>query len=127
MPLTALLEQDASGALGGAVDPSLLARLDLKVGDRITVGNAIIALRASLTGEPDKLSGGIGFGPRVLISDQALRASGLIQPGSLVRWQYRLRLPEGASDRMVASIEKEAQAKFPDAGWEIRTRSKASP
>jgi len=127
MPLPALFGQNA-GAFGAAVDPTLLTRLDLKTGDRISIGNATIELRAALTGEPDKLGGGIGFGPRVLMSEPALRATGLVQPGSLVRWQYRLRLPEaGASDRAVASIEKQAQAEFPDAGWEIRTRSKASP
>ena len=127
MPLAALLAQK-DGAFGAAVDPALLARLDLKPGDRITIGNAVIELRAALTNEPDKLAGGIGLGPRVLMSEAALRASGLLQPGSLVRWQYRLRLPAAdASDRAVASIEKQAQAAFPNAGWEIRTRDKASP
>ena len=74
-----------------------MTRLDLKIGDRITIGNAAIELRAALTNEPDKLAGGFGLGPRVLISEAALRATGLLQPGSLVRWQYRLRLPEGNS------------------------------
>ncbi len=92
MPLAALLARQGD-AFGAAADPALLARLDLKPGDRITIGNATIELRAALTGEPDKLAGGIGFGPRVLISEAALRASGLLQPGSLVRWHYRLRLP----------------------------------
>jgi putative ABC transport system permease protein len=121
----ALAQKD--GAFGAAVDPVLLTRLNLKIGDRITIGNAVIGLRAALSSEPDKLSAGIGLGPRVLISDAALQASRLLQPGSLVRWQYRLRLPAGASDAAVTSVEKQAQADFPDAGWEIRTRDKASP
>jgi len=123
-----LLLAEYAGAFGAAVDAALLTRLELKTGDRISIGNATVELRATLTGEPDKLAGGIGLGPRVLISEAALRATGLIQPGSLVRWQYRLRLPRSdASERTVAAIEKQAQAEFPDAGWEIRTRSKASP
>ncbi|MGO9698851.1 MAG: ABC transporter permease [Xanthobacteraceae bacterium] len=127
MTLSALLARQGD-AFGAAADPALLARLDLKPGERITIGNAVVELRAALTGEPDKLAGGIGFGPRVLMSDAALRASGLLQPGSLVRWQYRLRLPAAAaSDGAVASIEKRAQAQFPDAGWDIRTRNKATP
>jgi putative ABC transport system permease protein len=117
-----------NATFGAAVDPALLTRLDLKVGDRITIGSATIELRAALTGEPDKLTGGIGLGPRLLISDAALQASGLIQPGSLVRRVYRLRLPDsGTSDRAVTTVEKEAQTAFPDAGWEVRTRSKATP
>ncbi|MGH6673380.1 MAG: ABC transporter permease [Xanthobacteraceae bacterium] len=127
MPLREVLAQ-RDGAFGAAVDPALLARLNLKVGDRIRIGNAVVALRAALTNEPDKLSGGIGFGPRVLISDAALRASGLVQPGSLVRWQYRLRLPAAnASNAAVAATKRQAQATFSDAGWEVRTRDKASP
>jgi putative ABC transport system permease protein len=127
MPLADLVARQGD-AFGAAADPALLARLDLKPGDQITIGTATVELRAALTSEPDKLAGGIGFGPRVLMSDAALRASGLLQPGSLVRWQYRLRLPAtGSSDGAVASIEQQTQAQFPNAGWDIRTRSKASP
>jgi putative ABC transport system permease protein len=126
LPLPALLAEK-DGVFGAAVDPALLARLNLKTGDRITIGTATIELRAALLKEPDRLSAGINLGPRVLISEAALRATGLIQPGSLVRWQYRLRLPAGTSDGTVAAINKEAQSAFPDAGWEIRTRDKASP
>ena len=127
LPLSALLAP-ADGVFGAAVDPALLTRLDLKIGDRVTIGNAVIALRAALSNEPDKLAGGIGLGPRVLISDAALKATGLLQPGSLVRWQYRLRLPQNdSSDAAVAAVVHQAESRFPQAGWEIRTRSNASP
>jgi putative ABC transport system permease protein len=57
-----------------------------------------------------------------------LRASGLLQPGSLVRWHYRLRLPDNnAGDRAADAVAGAARAAFPDAGWEIRTRQNASP
>ena len=39
---------ERNGAFGAAVDPALLARLDLKVGDRVTVGAANVELRARL-------------------------------------------------------------------------------
>ena len=124
----ALLLARRGDAFGAAADPALLARLDLKPGDRVAIGSAVFELRAALIAEPDKLAGGIGFGPRVLVSEEALRASALLQPGSLVRWQYRLRLPEdGSSDREVAAIAEQATKAFPNAGWEIRTRQKASP
>jgi putative ABC transport system permease protein len=126
MPLRSLLAE-TNGVFGAAVDPALLARLNLKTGQRVTIGNATIELRAALVSEPDQIAGGIGLGPRVLISDAALRATGLLQPGSLVRWLYRLRLPDGSGAGIVASVEKQAQSAFPDAGWEIRTREKASP
>jgi len=126
LPLAALAQSD--GAFGAAADPLLLMRLGLKIGDRVKVGDAEFELRATVTGEPDKLAGAISLGPRLLISEAALRASGLLQPGSLVRWQYRLRLPQPqSSDSAVAAVEKRARAEFPEAGWEIRSRSKASP
>ncbi|MEA2989476.1 MAG: putative transport system permease protein, partial [Alphaproteobacteria bacterium] len=116
------------GAFAAAADPALLIRLDLKPGARITVGSATFELRAVLQSEPDKLAGGIGFGPRLLISDQALRATGLLQPGSQVRWHYRLRLPASdAGDAAVREVMRAAAARLPEAGWEIRTRSNASP
>ena len=127
MPLPVLLARRGD-AFGAAADPALLARLALKPGDRITIGNAVIELRASLTAEPDRLAGGIGFGPRLLTSEAALRASGLLQPGSLVRWRYRLRLPANRSGGgAVAAVESDARSRFPNAGWTIRTRNKASP
>jgi putative ABC transport system permease protein len=103
MPLSDVFAQK-NGVFGAAVDPALLTRLDLKIGDRITIGNEAIELRAALTGEPDKLAGGLGLGPRLLISETALRGSGLLQPGSLVRWLYRLRLPADTRDAAVAAL-----------------------
>ena len=122
----ALAERD--GAFGAAVDPALLARLNIERGARVTLGAATIELRAILKGEPDKLAGGIGFGPRLLISEAALRATGLIQPGSLVRWHYRLRLPAAdPNDRAANAVIAASEKQLPDAGWEVRTRANASP
>ena len=84
-PLADALAQH-NGAYGAAADPTLLARLGVKAGARVTIGNATFEIRAALTNEPDKLAGGIGFGPRLLVSEAALRATGLVQSGSLVRW-----------------------------------------
>ena len=53
---------------GAAVDPALLARLNLERGARVTVGTATIELRVVLKNEPDKLAGGLAFGPRLLKS-----------------------------------------------------------
>lgn len=127
LPLAAALsEQD--GVYGAAADPALLVRLDLRPGEQITIGAARIEVRATIRTEPDKLAGGIGFGPRLLLSEAALRATGLLRPGSLVRWHYRVRLPDtDISDRAAASLVTAAQKQLPDAGWEIRTRSNASP
>ncbi len=116
------------GLFGAAVDQTLLARLDLKVGDRIGVGSATFQIRSVVSAEPDKLAGGLGFGPRFLVSEAALRATRLLQPGSLVRWTYRVRLPDNsAGDRAATVLADDTRSALPEAGWEIRTRDNASP
>ncbi|WP_262030328.1 ABC transporter permease [Microvirga sp. Mcv34] len=127
LPPTELFAEK-NGAFGAAVDPALLARLDLKVGDRVTVGAAHVELRASLVSEPDKIADGIGFGPRLLVSQEALKATGLVQPGSLVRWTYRLTLPpDQSTEQTLTQIEADANRILPEAGWNIRTRLNADP
>jgi putative ABC transport system permease protein len=122
----ALAQRD--GAFGAVADPTLMARLEISPGARLTIGNTTFEIRATLTSEPDKLAAGIGFGPRLLVSEDALRSTGLLQPGSLVRWQYRLRLPANdASDAAAKAVTVEARAQLPEAGWDIRGRSNASP
>jgi putative ABC transport system permease protein len=122
---TALAQRD--GAFGAVADPALLTRLNLRPGARLTIGAATVELRAALVSEPDKLASGIGFGPRLLMSEDALRASGLLQPGSLVRWHYRLRLPNSTAADDAAQTIEAAKAQFPEAGWEIRSRDNAAP
>ena len=121
-----LAERD--GAFGAAADSTLLARLDLKIGDRVTIGSATFQIRSVDGAEPDKLAGGVGFGPRFLVSEASLRATELLQPGSLVRWIYRVKLPDNAADdRAVTALANDARTTLPEAGWEIRSRGNASP
>ncbi|MDQ2953548.1 MAG: FtsX-like permease family protein, partial [Pseudomonadota bacterium] len=127
LPLAAALAEH-DGAFGAAADPALLTRLDLAPGAIVTIGGARIEIRAAIKTEPDRLAGGIAFGPRLFMSQEALRATGLLQPGSLMRWHYRIRLPDSdASDQAAAAFAADAARQFPDAGWEIRTRNNASP
>jgi putative ABC transport system permease protein len=125
LPLASALAQ-RDGAFGAAVDATLLARLELNPGARITVGSATFEITATIQNEPDKLATGLTFGPRVIVSEAALRATGLLVPGSLVRWAYRLRLPDG-SDAAAGAVTAAANAQLPDAGWQIRGRTNATP
>ena len=78
------------------VDPILLERLGLKVGDSLSIGTIEVPVRAVIETEPDKLVERFTSGPRVLVSLETLQRSGLIEPGSLVGWRYALRLGDGA-------------------------------
>jgi putative ABC transport system permease protein len=121
--LAAVIER-RDGVFGAAVDPAMLTRLGLKLGDSIRVGAAVLQLRATIAREPDAAAGGLGLGPRVMIAAAALPETGLIQPGSLVTYRYRIRLAPGSD---AASWAEAARAAFPEAGWQIRTFDEASP
>ena len=108
-------------------DPELLVRLDLDVGDEIVIGSARFEIVGAIENEPDRLSTGVTFGPRVMLTLSALDATGLVQPGSLVNWHYRLRLPGTPSNAQVAEIGEAALESFPDAGWDLDTREDATP
>jgi putative ABC transport system permease protein len=124
----ALGERD--GVFGAAVEEALLARLNLKLGDVIRIGEASFALRTVLVSEPDRLATGVGLGPRALISQAALDATQLVQPGSLVRWTTRVVMdgPNGAPDNSaVQAFMDQAKRTFPEAGWDARSRLNVSP
>ena len=112
------------GVYGAVAEPGVAERLGLKPGDSFKIGTATVQLRAAVERAPDAALSGLAFGPRVTIAAAALGATGLIQPGSLVTYDYRLRLPPG---RDPAAWAREARDRFPDAGWQIRTASQASP
>ena len=66
----------------------------------------------------------------MLISHAALNATELVQPGSLVRWTTRVVMdgPGGAPDEAaVKALIRKANAAFPEAGWETRSRLNVSP
>lgn len=127
-PLATLLAPQAGAAGGAVADPLLAARLGLAVGDRFRLGDADLVLTGLLADEPDKLASGFALGPRVVIGQAALDATRLIQPGSLVRHVYRLRLPPGHDgDAALARLDAEAGRRFPQAGWQVRSRADAAP
>ncbi|BCJ89487.1 ABC transporter permease [Terrihabitans soli] len=125
LPLADLLAEK-DGAFGAIADPALLARLEIQNGGTIRLGSIALTVRAALVKEPDNLSDGVGLGPRLLVSREALMASGLLQPGSLMRWTYRVALFPDAPQSAVTALADEAKAAFPDAGWRVRTRDAAS-
>ncbi|MBB2672641.1 UNVERIFIED_ORG: putative ABC transport system permease protein [Rhizobium esperanzae] len=122
-PLAALLSAQ-SGTYGAVAAPLLLDRLGLAVGDELLLGNVKLSITGTVKTEPDALSEGFGFAPRLLVSRQALDASGLIQTGSLVEHAYKIRLEDRSA---ISGIQARASREFPSAGWAIRTSDRAAP
>src|SRR5690606_1361382 len=105
------------GRPGVVVEPNLLTRLDVAVGDPVRIGDEDFELRATIAHEPDRVSDGFALGPRAMIARDALPGTGLVQPGSLVEYYYRIRLPEGArASADIAAWVAALNERFPDAG-----------
>jgi len=111
------------------IDKLLLERLGISVGEQFLLGSAKITVAGTIALEPDRLSGRLNFGPRVLLSKRTLLQTGLVQPGSLIRYDLRLKLNEqdGRGIEEIKAIQKLVKEKFPQAGFTMRDRSNPTP
>lgn len=108
-------------------EANLLARINAQVGDLITVGDLAFQVVDVLEREPDKAAGFFGLGPRLMISLDELAATGLVQPGSLVRHAVRVALPTaGARTMTEQAVRAEMEAAFPEASWQVREHGSAA-
>lgn len=124
-PTAALFAKDGE-RFGALAAPLLLERLGIRVGDDLLLGNARVRIMATIDSEPDALSDGFGLAPRLMVSGEALAASGLVQTGSLVENQYKIRLDQPDAKKL-SDIRKAAEKAFPSAGWSIRASNNATP
>lgn len=120
--------QPRNGRPGLVVEANLLSRLGVEVGDAVRIGEQEFDLRATIVKEPDRVSDGFALGPRAMISLDALEGTGLVQPGSLVEYHYRIRLGDTArSPADIAAWTAALTERFPDAGWRVQDRSDSAP
>jgi len=69
------------------IDEKVMAGLDVKLGDKLEIGMIELTVTELVASEPDHSVGFINMNPRLLINEQDLAASELIQPGSRVSYQ----------------------------------------
>ena len=98
---------------GAVMDPALIDRLGLSIGDRFALGAQSFVLMASLEHEPDGAADGFALGPRTLVRTQDLQASGLLAPGTLFSTKYRLDL---LPDAELAALAEDAEQFFDGTG-----------
>ena len=125
-PLASALAASAEG-YGALPDATLMERLSLNVGDVFSIGQAKFVVRGRLLQEPDRMATGVGFGPRVIVSTEGLNASGLRTSTSLIRWISRVSGARFMSEAQVQGAAAQILARFPNSGWEARTRANVSP
>jgi putative ABC transport system permease protein len=106
------------------ISEGVAERMNLTPGDRFLLGEASLTVGGVIGDEPDRVGEGFSLGPAVIVSRAALDASRLVQPGSMVRMKYRVKLPPGRDPLPLVEALKQ---QFPTAGLEFRTRDKAAP
>jgi len=115
MPLQQALQGDSA-----VVADEFLIRLNARVGETLRLGGRTFTITAALKQEPDRISGGIGIGPRVMISQAALARTGLLAPGSRAGWRLLVKLPGKpprglTADAETAAIRAQLETALPDA------------
>ena len=100
------------------VADDLMIRFDLKRGDTLRLGAAEFRVAGTVANEPDRMTGSINAGPRVLMSRAALNRTGLITGGSRAAQRFLLRFPESSPTYPPVNVEnlrERLQKVFPDA------------
>ncbi|WP_292289629.1 FtsX-like permease family protein [Marivita sp.] len=109
---------------GAVMAPLLADRLGLTPGDSFRLGTRDFTLSAILVTEPDSSASGFSLGPRTMVTTDALREAGLLQPGTLYETEYRLLLPP---DSDLDALETATEAAFPSSGLRWRDARNGAP
>lgn len=114
-----LLEK-RDGRWGVVPADAIATRLGVTTGDTINIGSVSYEIRGVTIKEPDSSNAGFQLAPTVIVSSDSMEETGLITFGSLVEYNYRLQLPEGADSK---AFEEEIEDAFPDSEWRVRDKS----
>jgi putative ABC transport system permease protein len=99
-------------------------RLGLKPGDSFTLGTATLTVGGIIGEEPDRLSEGFQLGQTVIVPFDVPGRAGLTAPGAMYESKTRIRSAGGDDPE---AVEEALEAEFPEAGFDTRTRDRASP
>lgn len=95
-----------------AVSDDLLVRLDLENGAKVKLGNEEFNVAAIVRTEPDRMTGSLNVGPRVMITREGLERAGLMTFGSRAAQRYLIKTPPALNlDQAKAELRKA----FPEA------------
>ena len=97
---------------GVLVRPELLAQLDVKVGDALTIGSKRFTIRGVIVSEPGRRLGAFSIGPRVFVDLADLEKTGLLGFGSRAAMQRLLKVPEGAFDKLIIDLRADFANEF---------------
>ena len=118
------LQKGADGRPGLLLDPTGAQTLQLRPGDRVTLGGVALAYRGAIADSPDRIADSRLFGVKAFVSLSALAGTPLVAPGGLVTYEMQVALAPAAS---VSATVAALKARFPQALWRIRSTGDAAP
>lgn len=100
-----------------AVSDDLLIRLNVQTGAMVKLGSAEFRIAGVVASEPDRMTGSLNLGPRVLISREGLERTGLMTFGSRAAQRILFRLPEANMPQAINldAMRSELKRVFPEA------------
>jgi putative ABC transport system permease protein len=108
------------------VEAPLLEALALQVGDTLLLGEGPLRVSRVLLVEPDRGAGFMNFAPRVMMNEQDLPATRLVQPASRITWRLAVMGPVAAVKAYTQWAE--AHSKLPEVrGVRIETLEAGRP
>ena len=109
------------------VDAGLLAGLEIAVGDTLLLGDTSLRITQLITAEPDRGGGFMSFAPRVMINQQDLDATGLVQPASRITWRLAVAGDDPQAVERYAAWAKEQVGDNGRGGLRVETLESGSP
>lgn len=120
-PFYGIVKLDNGSTLRDALSPNdtavvstdLRARLNINTGDTLRIGGEAFRIAGVVLEEPDRMSGSLNVGPRLMVSRTGLERAGLMTIGSRGAQRFLFQLGPGAPG--VAVVQRELRRAFPEA------------
>jgi putative ABC transport system permease protein len=129
-PLYGALTLDGGSTMGAPpsgqawISEGAAERLGIGPGDRFRIGTTDVVVGGVIENEPDRLSEGFALGQTVIVPLDLPAQAGLTAAGAMYESKTRVAF-SGADDPQ--GVEAALTEQFPDAGFDVRTRERASP
>ncbi|MEZ5354178.1 MAG: FtsX-like permease family protein [Bryobacteraceae bacterium] len=96
-----------------AIAEDVMVRLPVRTGSRVRIGDAVFRIAAITRGEPDRMTGSLNVGLRVLMTREGLDRAGIIGEGSRAAQRHLIKADPEAMP--VEVIRDKLKAAFPGA------------
>jgi putative ABC transport system permease protein len=109
--------KDALDAQSVAVSDDVPIRLNVQTGSTVKLGVAEFRIVGTVASEPDRMTGSLNLGPRLLISREGLERTGLMTFGSRASQRILFKLPSAGTPQAIDldGMRNELKRVFPEA------------